>query len=285
MAENEASKDQAVDILEKTLKKYKIFFFSSVSLLVIAILLFTNYDFGNKLTGYIGPTADQKGAQTATQPDESVPELTPKIKVVPPQADESVPELTKKTTTVKPISDIKLTKVSLSSKEFNPLVNDVTFTIKTSADAKLDIKIYDKDGNLAASPIDNKDVTGDKEYEIHWEGNNDSKKVLPVGAYSYKVIAKDLDTKEAKDTKTGDISLKYGTAVKDFEDINGKTSGSNSAKPSQTIQAIVKAPQSNSAATVALQNSKEGKTAGTGPETIIYLIFPILGYTVGRKFK
>ena len=223
---------------------------------------------------------------TAVIPPESteiIPELTVKTKTVVPPTEEKTPELTAKTKTV---SSITLTKVSLSETTFNPLVKSATFTIKTSADAKIDIKIYNKDGNIVSSPASNKDITGNKEYEVVWDGDNDAKKTLTAGTYSYKVFAKDSTTKEIADTKTGDIILKYGTTVtSDFENINGKTSGSNSASTTQTTQAVAKPSSSNAQAVMTLQNSKEGKTAGTGPETIIYLIFPILGYTVSRKFK
>lgn len=220
--------------------------------------------------------------KTVTPPtDETNPELTVKTKtVIPPQDETKVVDTTKK------VSTITLTKSSLSATTFNPLVNSLTFTIKTSADAKVDIKIYDKDGNIVASPANNKDVTGNKEYEVVWEGDNTAQKTLAAGAYSYKIFAKDPTTKEITDTKTGDITLKYGTdATKDFEALNGKTSGSTSATTTQTTQAVPKPSSSNAQAITAQQNATSGTTAGTGPETIIYLIFPILGYTVSRKFK
>jgi len=329
MADIETNKEELLGAFETMLKKYRIYFLSAVGILLVGVILFTNYDLGTKLTGYIGPTPAQPDtttdivpaltvktktvtppADTTTPTTEVTPELTVKTTTVTPPADttpttEVTPELTVKTKTVTPpadttkttgttktISTITLTKATLSATTINPLVNSLTFTIKTSADAKVDIKIYDKDGNIVASPANNKDVTGNKEYEVVWDGDNDAKKTLDAGAYSYKIFAKDPLTKEITDTKTGDITLKYGTTT-DFESLNGKTSGSNSATPSQTTQSVTtqsiqsKNAQSsqNGQATMSLQNATSGKTAGTGPDTIIYLIFPILGYTVGKKFK
>ncbi|PIZ75890.1 hypothetical protein COY05_02865 [Candidatus Peregrinibacteria bacterium CG_4_10_14_0_2_um_filter_38_24] len=233
------------------------------------------------------PSLTAKSGQTmtaeadATTEDESVPSLTP----IKAQADGQAADGA--------TTDLKLTKADISSKTFNPLVNSTKFIIETSADAKVDIKIYDKANKLVVSPISNKDVNGNKEYTVYWEGNDDAKKTLPAGTYSYKIIAKDPTTKKDADTKTGEVILKYGSTAKDFENINGKTSGSNSVNPADTTKSVTDQSasaknaqsSSNDQATVALQNSKEGKTAGTGPETIIYLIFPILGYTMRRKFK
>ncbi|MFA6305556.1 MAG: FlgD immunoglobulin-like domain containing protein [Candidatus Gracilibacteria bacterium] len=329
MSENEQNKEEIASALEKTLKKYRMFLFSAVGVLVVVVLLFTNYDMGSKLTGYMGqesnsvpPTLGAGGSLDAPKSENPAPPANEAIKSevaktvveamkknetakteVTKTVDSATKPATKTATTSATATSttavpLTLTKALLSSKEFNPLVDNAKFTIKTSADAKVDIKIYDKDGNIVASPANNKDVSGDKEYDIFWEGENEAKTTLPSGAYTYKILAKDALTKETKDTKTGDVGLKYGSEIivtkpKDFEDINGKTSGSNSAVPSQPTQSVTTqvieatAVQStqNGKATLALQNATDGKTAGTGPETIIYLIFPILGYTVSRKFK
>lgn len=192
--------------------------------------------------------------------------------------------------------DIKITKNDVDPKGFNPLINETKISYEISAKAKMEIKILDHTGVTVVTLIDNKEVEkGD--YYVWWNGTNKATEagdVVPKGDYTYKIIAKDPTSGEMKDVKTGSITALYQTAdgEEDFENVDsGKdvttstdSSGSTGSTGSSGQGNTNSESGTNAMATVSLQSAQSGVTAGTGMPVLIYLIFPLTGFLISKKF-
>lgn len=197
------------------------------------------------------------------------PTLTPIIEEEDNDNDPKFSDLETITT-----GDAKLKNVDAFPKGFNPQLNATKISYSVTGKGKVDIKIQNTNGVTVATLINNKDVEkGD--YHIWWDGteNNKSGKLLSPGTYTYKVTLKDPKDDDVLDTASGSLNLVYA-----------KVASSDETPDNGTIKATnLKSSTSNSQAVVSLQNAQSGKTAGTGPETLIYLIFPAVGYIISRK--
>lgn len=174
--------------------------------------------------------------------------------------------------------DIKILKADAYPKGFNPLVNETQITYKVSATAKLEIKIIDYKGVTIVTLLDNEEIEAG-EHHVWWNGTDSTEssgKVVPSGTYVFKVTAKDPESGEVKDIKSGEVNAIYtiagATDGNDFEGQNGDQGQSSAGLTKTDLKA-----------TVSLQNSSSGVTAGTGPGVLIYLLFPAIGYIFTRR--
>ncbi len=193
--------------------------------------------------------------------------------------------------------DIKITKDDVMPKGFNPLINETKITYEISAKAKMEIKILDHTGVTVVTLIDNKEVEkGD--YYVWWNGTDNATEageVVPKGDYTYKIIAKDPVSGEMKDVKTGSITALYSVAgEEDFENVDAGNDVTNSTDSSGQESSNSESSSNNNnannnssdaMATVSLQSAQTGVTAGTGTPVLIYLLFPLTGYLLSKKYK
>lgn len=169
---------------------------------------------------------------------------------------------------------------------FNPILNETKITYDLSANAAIELTIFDDNGDTVISLIDGLEQ-GKGEHSVWWNGT-DSKatngKVVDPGAYEYKIIAKNPSTKVTEDTATGKINAVYFPAGADFEDTGVVSTPSEPVStPVPTSLASTPTNSTDAVATMALQSATSGHTAGTGPETLIYLLFPLTGHIVSRR--
>lgn len=180
-------------------------------------------------------------------------------------------------------SNIKISKASVFPIGFNPLLAETKITYKISAKAKMEIKIIDGTGVKIRGLITDETIDAG-EYKVTWDGAGDEGEVVDPGEYSFKITAKNPTSGEIADVKSGTINVVYYQAARDFEDQNTSRNGNatNSSQSPATVQPLQPSvPEAN--ATMALQNATSGTTTPTGPEVLIYLAFPVLGYFLGRK--
>lgn len=174
------------------------------------------------------------------------------------------------------VSSAKLTNVDAFPKGFNPQLNATKISYSVTGKGKIDVKIHNLKGAVVATLAINQNVEKG-EYHIWWDGteNNKSGKLVAPGSYTYKITLKDEKGDDVLDTASGNLNLVYAQL---------SSSDTEQPKTVNTIKATnLKSGTSNSQAVVSLQNATSGKTAGTGPETLIYLLFPLAGFILFRK--
>lgn len=202
--------------------------------------------------------------------------------------------------------DIKIESHDIFPKGFNPLLNETKISYKISADAKVEIKILNQSGVTVVTLLDDKAI--DKgEYYVWWNGTDKADSegtVVAPGEYVYKIFAKDPESGETKDIKTGKVTALYQTVGGDFEDPAGNGGGvddntsngsgannnansgaaGNSGSGTTGSSGNSGVQSTDMAATVALQNSKDGVTAETGMPIYIYvLLIPIVYFIVNTS--
>jgi hypothetical protein len=179
-----------------------------------------------------------------------------------------------------------ITKVTVFPASFNPAIDSTKISYTTSANAMIDIKITDSVGQPAATLLDNQAINAGSA-SVDWYGTIGNKQggtVLHSGTYKYKIVTKNTKTGAVEDSKEGTINLIYAAPdpvpdpVKDPEKV--LTPDEQAAKDK-----LAKELAAQSAATLALQNAKKGKTAKVGPDVLIYGLFPLAGYFISRRRK
>lgn len=160
-------------------------------------------------------------------------------------------------------SDIKISKLKTTPTKFNPVKGeDIEIIYKVSGESKIEIKIVDEADVEIIKLVDNEDVAAGQEYKIKWNGTDKKDSlgvVTPPGKYFIKATAKNKVDLSVLATKTTKLTIE-----------SVKTSAGN---------------KSSSGSASTLHNSPPKETSGTGPETAIYLIFPIVGYLAVRYKK
>ncbi|MBI4975708.1 hypothetical protein HZC20_03445 [Candidatus Peregrinibacteria bacterium] len=190
-----------------------------------------------------------------------------------------------------PSNDVKILTADVSPSKFNPLINEAKITYKISAAAKIDVVILDSSGKEVVKLVDNV-VSDAGEYSVWWNGTDKKDKTgkaVSEGKYTFKITAKRPEgllansvsgansTNEVKDSKSGIVEAVYPKQSADFKNKN--------PSPAKKKKKPVTSDAANAQATVVMQNSKTGKTSGTGPETLIYLIFPLAGFLIPKRAK
>ena len=181
-----------------------------------------------------------------------------------------------------PEIEIEITDHNISPKGFNPLVSQTKLEYEISAEAEIEITIENKSG-VAVVTLVNDAVLDEGEHSVVWNGTNSTTsngKVVDPGQYSYKIRARHPDTSELKDTASGTVNLVYAVVQEDFESTPDQPEVTSTV--STTGQANT---TTQSAATIAMQNTTSGTTSETGPAMAVYAIFPLLGYLLTRKKK
>lgn len=188
------------------------------------------------------------------------------------------PVLIQENSTTDEEEEIEIIDHSVFPLSFNPNLNEVKIEYEISADAVIEVEILDSTGDTVVTLTDNENQD-QGEHFVWWNGtdevDNDGD-VVSSGSYEYHIIARD-SFGDIADTATGGIQAVYAQPA-DFED----TTEEVITAPSPTPVASTVTAQNN-AAIIAMQNSTSGVTAGTGPSTLFYLLFPLSGYFIYRK--
>ncbi len=165
-------------------------------------------------------------------------------------------------------SNIKITNVSVSPKKLNPIIDEARLSYKISKQAKIEVKLLDKDGQVVATLL-NDETQSAGTHTVNWfgtKGNSKSGKAVDAGTYTFKITAKNL-AGQTKDTEEVKLEVVFGQTQSLVQPPPPKSSD-----PNQTQ------------ATLSLNNSKSGKTAATGPGMLVYPLIP-LAYLIQRKLR
>lgn len=167
-----------------------------------------------------------------------------------------------------------ISKVSVVPAAFNPTIDSTKISYTLSLKSAIDLKITDSLGQPVSTLTDSQTLSAGS-YFVIWYGtvnNLQGGTVLHSGTYHYKITAKNIKTNKIDDTKEGDINLIFAAQQDPVIDpvVNGPTP--------EELAAQAKA-------TLALQNTKKGKTAKVGPDILIYSVFPLIGYVASRRKK
>jgi hypothetical protein len=142
-----------------------------------------------------------------------------------------------------------------------------TVSFKLSEDSVVEIVIVDESELVEMVTLaDDVEVNGNQDYGINWDGTDNPDLggiVLEEGKYYYKLIVKDPDTLVASDEETGAIFI--GQVADPIE--------GDPTKPGTTPLSVIP------------NNNPPGQTSDTGPEALVYLLFPVAGYFAARKRK
>jgi hypothetical protein len=169
-------------------------------------------------------------------------------------------------------SELKVSKASAFPAGIDPTKNEkATITYAISATATVKIEIVDEAKSVIVILVNDEAKEGNQDYTIDWDGTDSpvgGGTVMPAGNYNYRITATDPNDEVNQDVVEGTIQLLYGgfTGNEDT-DIVDDTAGN---------------PGDNSVAN--LHNAPPSDTSDTGPETLIYLLLPLLGPVV-MKFR
>ena len=169
----------------------------------------------------------------------------------------------------------QISKSSVLPKDFNPLIKATKISYTLTKKAKVEIRIVDKNGNTVVKLLDNKEKEATS-HDVWWNGTDKTTsvgEVVPAGEYSYRIVVRDPATNAITDSKTGKVKATYAGATPKAT-TKKTTTATTAKKTTDPLQA--KAIQ-------ALQNTKTGKTAETGPSMLIYTLFPLTAYLIRRK--
>jgi flagellar hook assembly protein FlgD len=187
-------------------------------------------------------------------------------------------------------ASIKITDVGVTSQKINPALNAVKIYYKLSDSANVKVEIKSAKGDLTIPLFEGKQEKQVGNFSVWWEGTIDNTATgqkVPDGTYTYKISATHLKYSSVKDSKEGTLTVDstYNPGGLDFEDINNANLLGNTGEGTGqgTGQGTPSTPSQNNA-TVALQNSATGSTAGTGPGVVIYFLFPLFAYAY-KKIK
>ena len=195
---------------------------------------------------------------------------------------------------------ITISGVYITKSKFDPNVNTPKIIYKLNRDAKVTIEILDSSEKTVVKLLDNvlqrsKNVSGlPMDQAVWFNGTVDNKEgsqTLANGTYTYKISAVNPTY------ETISATPKQGVVVIDTQDTAGDLEGtgtsivkttattSTTSKSTTTPLSTTTSKTSNLAA-LTMQNTPPTSTSGTGPETLIYLIFPaISAFALTRKNK
>jgi hypothetical protein len=166
-----------------------------------------------------------------------------------------------------PNFSLRITDHQAVPSTFNPLTGETTISYDLSEDARVDVEIFNNDGQRVLYLLRN-DAQDDGDNAIRWEGTTNGRsdgQIVARGNYSYKITAKDPASGIAAATATGNITVQY------FANVDNDGSGF-SASNDQNI--------------VALNNTPPEVTSHTGPGVLVYAMCPLFAYFYNRrKFK
>jgi len=164
---------------------------------------------------------------------------------------------------------LEISKINVDPKTFNPMLSNVTIKYKVSEDALVELKIEDESNALILKLVDDEEIDGNEEQTEKWNGTNkldSSGTAVEAGKYFYKLLAKDPTSKDIKDTKTGEITVVYSDMP--LPPPGGGDNGGTGNEGQDSFSA---------------HNNPPKKTSGTGPEALIYMVFPVATYLYHRN--
>lgn len=185
-------------------------------------------------------------------------------------------------------SKVKFTTSGAFPKGFNPKVSETKITYKLSATGYVSIVIVDQAGSKKVELLTNEKTTGGKDASLSWDGT--TKKggggaMLKSGKYYAKMTVKSSASGSVSDTKSVEINVIYAS----------ESSGSDMSDmyyPSLSGSSTDRGSTGSSSATlasgrtgVAKSHTLPKQTSSTGPEALIYLVAPVMGYFVSRRKK
>ncbi|MBI4231851.1 hypothetical protein HY605_01350 [Candidatus Peregrinibacteria bacterium] len=152
-------------------------------------------------------------------------------------------------------------------KGFNPLTSKTQITYKLSKAVKLDLVITDLSGAEVVKIIDDKELAKGEWY-VFWEGtknNLPTGEIVKIGTYKYVITAKNKSSGDVLDTAEGELNIVY------------ELPQTNPGSPAKTLPPTQNGGSAGAAATISLQKATSGQTSETGPEILIYFLFPVGG--------
>lgn len=165
--------------------------------------------------------------------------------------------------------EIEITNAQADPDSFNPLQAYTEIKYEISKDAIIEIKILKPNNDTVITLVDDEQEDAG-ENTVKWygrENNQENGDSVPAGNYKFKIIAKNTTTEATEDTAEGAIEI-IATVDRPDQPGNGGTTDGNQNQ-----------------ATMTLQNSASGHTAGTGPGVLIYFLFPLGGYLITKRKK
>lgn len=161
---------------------------------------------------------------------------------------------------------VQITQASAYPPAFNPSNGEkTTFTYKLSGNAVVALDILDGSDAIIVTLVDDESVLGNQEVDVDWDGTDSatgSGVVVIAGNYKYQIIAKDAVTLQMQSVATGYVQVASTT---DFE----------------TPVDVTDTGYTD----VTLHNAPPTNTSGTGPEMLVFLLFPLAGYLATRKSR
>lgn len=174
-----------------------------------------------------------------------------------------------------PKGALKILEAEIFPVGFNPNSTETEITYELSGDGIVELTILDESGVKVVTLIDNEEIGGNTVYHISWDGTDEAEgggKLVDPGKYFFKLTVKASEEGDVSDTKTGEINVIY---AKDFEGIGvGSAEGTGSG---------FSASDSSNGSVSVMHNTPPKNTSGTGPETAIYLLLPLVGF-IGVRY-
>jgi hypothetical protein len=166
-----------------------------------------------------------------------------------------------------PSGEIQL-EADIFPKTFNPKIRNTTISYVISGNARVDIEMLDSRGRRVVMLV-NGEAKSAGDHSVDWDGTNtvtSGGEVVGIGAYTYRINAKNPSTNQVMATAQGEVNVVYPTnGAPGTPDGNGTTS-----------------PDDNG--TIILNNNGPDITSETGPGILLYLLFP-LGGLIFKKRK
>ncbi|MFA6917922.1 MAG: hypothetical protein WC285_03770 [Candidatus Gracilibacteria bacterium] len=163
-----------------------------------------------------------------------------------------------------PVGALRILTAEVFPIGFNPTITDTKVTYKISGDGFVKLDILDESGVKIVTLLNNEETEKNKSENISWDGTDKAEgdgKIVEPGKYFFKLMAKLSASSAISDTKTGEINVIYAS---DFESVSNPGNGGSNTNAS-------------------INNVPIKETSGTGPETMVYLILPVIGYFVARR--
>ncbi len=182
--------------------------------------------------------------------------------------------------------DIRITDIDIDPDQFNPTMEEAKITFSLNGDAEIEMEIIDESNEPVIELFQGDLMAGD--HFGFWNGTDeldDSGDLVTEGTYFYKITARDNDSGDVLDIATGQVTVEYqddfenGGQQQTPESVNTTNSSNSQPSPQPVNQ------QTQAAATMAMQNTQSGTTAGTGPGVLVYFLFPVLGIFSPKLWK
>lgn len=204
------------------------------------------------------------------------------IYVAPPPAPPAEP----------PVTLVDITDEEADPDSFSPLTRSTFIRFTVNKEAKIDVKIKDSEGKpvvtLTTDYVDTSDDPYPNTYEVEWYGTEDNKDdgtVVDPGTYKFVIVGKNKTTGVEEDREEGEVDVVYST---DDDPEDPSPSGTTTTPPPAPTPTPTPTPTpapNQNQATMATQNRDTGRTSDTGPAMFIYLLAPVGGYLITRKYR